>query len=349
MSGKAASSCPGGSEGEKSTLASVRENLLAVEDLRTWFYTDDGTARAVDGITLKIPQSQTVGLVGESGCGKSVTAHSILRLVPDPPGKIINGKIHFEGQNLLDLSQKEMRAVRGKQISMVFQEPMTSLNPVFTVGNQIIESLRLHENMNLKEARERTIELLAKVKIPAPEQRIDNYPHQLSGGMKQRAMIAMAIACNPKLLIADEPTTALDVTIQAQILDLLAELQSDFGMSIMLITHDLAVVAQVVSSVYIMYAGKVVEHATVENLFDNPRHPYTWGLFDSIPKPTETHRRLKAIPGVVPNPLHHPPACRFHPRCTHARDICKRLEPELIEQTPGHLAACHKTSKHEEY
>jgi len=323
--------------------------LLSVRELRTWFYTDDGIARAVDGINLDIPKKTTAGLVGESGCGKSVTALSILGLVPDPPGKIIHGEIEFEGRNLLELSKPEMRSVRGKQISMVFQEPMTSLNPVFTVGSQIIESLRLHERMSRKEARQRAIDLLGKVKIPAPEQRIDEYPHQLSGGMKQRAMIAMAIACNPKLLIADEPTTALDVTIQAQILDLLAELQSDFGMSILLITHDLAVVAQVVSRVYVMYAGKVVEHAAVDSLFDDPRHPYTWGLFDSIPKPTETRHRLKAIPGTVPNPLHHPPACRFHPRCPYRHGLCEKIEPELVEQEPDHFAACHKTSRHPEY
>lgn len=316
-------------------------NLLVIRDLKTYFYTEEGVARAVDGVDLDIAPKSTVGLVGESGCGKSVTALSILRLVSDPPGKIVDGTIRFENRNLLELPESAMRKIRGKDISMIFQEPMTSLNPVFTVGNQIIEAIRLHQNLNGREAREKAIQLLHKVKIPVPRQRVDEYPHQLSGGMKQRVMIAMALACNPKLLIADEPTTALDVTIQAQVLDLLDELQNDFGMSVLLITHDLAVVAQVVVSVYVMYAGKIAEHAPVEALFHDPKHPYTWGLFDSIPKPNQTHRRLKTIAGAVPNPLHPPAGCKFHPRCPRKMEICPRIEPELIELAPRHWVACH--------
>ena len=316
-------------------------NILSIRGLKTYFYSDDGVARALDGVDIDIPSKSTVGLVGESGCGKSVTALSVLRLIPDPPGKIVNGKILFEDCNLLELSRPAMRKIRGASISMIFQEPMTSLNPVFTIGNQIIEAICLHQNVNKGQARERAIALLGKVKIPAPEQRIDEYPHQLSGGMKQRAMIAMALASNPRLLIADEPTTALDVTIQAQILDLLRELKEDIGMSILLITHDLAVVAQVASSVYVMYAGKIAEHTTVGPLFDSPKHPYTWGLFDSIPKPGSEHKRLKAIAGNVPNPLFPPSGCRFHPRCQRRMEICDKVEPQLKETGPGHLVACH--------
>ena len=327
--------------GNHSPASDYDPSLLAIRGLKVYFYSDDGVAKAIDGIDLDIAPRTTVGLVGESGCGKSITALSILRLVPDPPGKIIGGAIHFEGSNLLDLPHSAMRKVRGKQISMIFQEPMTSLNPVFTIGNQIIEAICLHQKVSKKEARERAVQLLDKVKIPVPAQRIDEYPHQLSGGMKQRAVIAMALACNPKLLIADEPTTALDVTIQAQILDLLHELQNDFGMSVLLITHDLAVVAQVVSYVYVMYAGKIVEHASVEELFANPKHPYTWGLFDSIPKPGAEHQRLKTIPGTVPNPLHPPGGCRFHPRCPNRVEASDKIEPELKEIAPGHWVACH--------
>jgi len=315
--------------------------LLTVRDLKVYFYSEDGVARAVDGVDLDIAPGNTVGLVGESGCGKSVTALSILRLVPEPPGKITGGTIHFEGRSLLDLPESSMRKVRGKQISMIFQEPMSSLNPVFTIGSQIIEAICLHQDVSKKQARQRALQLLQKVKIPAPQQRIDEYPHQLSGGMKQRAMIAMALACNPRLLIADEPTTALDVTIQAQILDLLDELQTDFGMSVLLITHDLAVVSQVVSSVYVMYAGKIAEYAAVDALFHDPKHPYTWGLFDSIPKPEQDRHRLKTIPGAVPNPLHPPAGCKFHPRCKHRKDVCLRVEPELVEIAPEHWTACH--------
>lgn len=317
------------------------DNLLSIRNLKTYFYSDDGVAGAVDGIDFDIAPRSTVGLVGESGCGKSVTALSILRLVPSPPGKIVDGKILFRNRDLLLIPESAMRKIRGKEISMIFQEPMTSLNPVFTIGNQIIEAIRLHQDATRNEAREKSVQLLDTVKIPEPRQRIDEYPHQLSGGMKQRAMIAMALACNPRLLIADEPTTALDVTIQAQILDLLADLQNELGMSILLITHDLAVVAQVVSYVYVMYAGRIAEHAPVDLLFSSPKHPYTWGLFDSIPKPDSEHRRLKAISGAVPSPLHPPSGCRFHPRCYRRMEQCDKIEPLLKEVAPGHTAACH--------
>ncbi|MGB1071672.1 MAG: ABC transporter ATP-binding protein, partial [Planctomycetota bacterium] len=269
--------------------------LLSIEDLKTWFYTDDGIARAVDGVSYAIRPGETLGVVGESGCGKSVTTMSVLQLVPTPPGKYVGGKILFKGENLLEKSEAEMRKIRGKEISVIFQEPMTSLNPVFTVGDQIGESLRLHEGMTKAEARERSIELLKQVGIPSPEQRIDEYPHQLSGGMKQRVMIAIALACNPSLLIADEPTTALDVTIQAQILELLRDLQREKGMAILMITHDLGVVAENADHVVVMYAGKVVESAPVEELFENPKHPYTVGLFRSLPRLEQENERLEVI------------------------------------------------------
>ena len=313
--------------------------LLDVKNLQTQFPTYDGVVRAVDGVSYSIPKGSVLGLVGESGCGKSVTAFSILRLIQHP-GKVVGGQILFEGKDLLELKEKEMRSIRGNRISMIFQEPMTSLNPVYTVGNQISEAVVLHQRVSWKEGRNRAIEMLRTVKIPNPEQRVDEYPHQMSGGMKQRVMIAMALACNPKLLIADEPTTALDVTIQAQILDLMRELQSQTGMSMLIITHDLGVVAEIADAVAVMYAGKIVEYAPVKELFANPLHPYTVGLFKSKPKMGEKRDRLEAIPGMVPNPLSFPPGCRFHPRCPKAVPECSRGEPPLREVTRGHFAAC---------
>ena len=314
--------------------------LLGVRNLRTYFKTDAGEALAVDDVSFDIPAGKTVALVGESGCGKSVTALSILRLVPDPPGRIVGGRILFNGTDLLALSEREMRAIRGNNISMIFQEPMTSLNPVFRVGNQIAAAIRLHRNLPWKESRQEAIRLLDKVGIPAPEERVDDYPHQMSGGMRQRVMIAMALACDPLLLIADEPTTAVDVTIQAQILELLRALQVDTGMAVLLITHDLSVVAETAAEVAIMYAGKIVEQASVGGLFKTPKHPYTVGLFDSLPKLSSEKQRLHTIQGQVPAATDFPPGCRFHPRCPHAMDICAEESPKLDEVAPGHSVAC---------
>jgi peptide/nickel transport system ATP-binding protein len=316
-------------------------NLLEVRDLKTHFSTDEGVARAVEGVSFALKPHETLGIVGESGCGKSVTALSILRLIPQPPGRIVGGEILFEGVNLLELSEKEMRAIRGNEISMIFQEPMSSLNPVYTVGDQIQEAILLHQKVSKAEARKRTIEMLKRVGIPAPEARVDEYPHQLSGGMRQRVMIAMALSCNPALLIADEPTTALDVTIQAQILELLNGLQDDFGMAIMLITHDLGVIAETAHRVVVMYAGLVVEEAEVVPLFDEPKHPYTRGLLDSIPKLTEKQARLATIPGTVPNPTEPLPGCPYANRCPFAMDVCWARLPRLGEVTPGHWVRCH--------
>lgn len=320
-----------------------------MEDLRTYFDVEEGTARAVDGVSFRLRRGRTLGLVGESGCGKSVTALSILRLVPSPPGRIASGRILFEGRDLLRLSDEEIRRVRGNRIAMVFQEPMTSLNPVFTIGSQIVEAIVLHQQVSKAEARRRTIELLRRVRIPAPEERIDAYPHQLSGGMKQRAMIAMALACGPDVLIADEPTTALDVTVEAQILDLLRELQREMGMSVLLITHDMGVVAETTDEVAVMYAGQIVESASTRALFARPLHPYTIGLFRSLPRLEVRGRRLAAIPGAVPSPLRFPSGCRFHPRCflARGRERCREEEPELREVAPGgpgeppHYSRCH--------
>jgi len=319
-----------------------RETLVDIRDLCTYFHSDEGVAKAVDGVTYRIPAGGTLGLVGESGCGKSVTALSIMRLIPSPPGRIERGEIFFEGRDLLKISEPAMRRIRGNDISMIFQEPMTSLNPVFTCGNQITEVLRLHQGLGKNAAIERAIEMLAKVGINSPEQRVHEYPHQLSGGQKQRVMIAMALACNPKLLIADEPSTALDVTIQAQILDLLRALQQEFHMAILLITHDLGVIAEMADQVAVMYAGKIAEFAEAGELYDNPKHPYTDGLFGSLPKLGSTAERLTVIPGVVPNPIEFPSGCKFHPRCPHAFDRCSVEEPELRPVGPnGHVAACH--------
>jgi peptide/nickel transport system ATP-binding protein len=326
--------------------------LLELADLQTVFETEAGTVRAVDRVSFRLARGATLGIVGESGSGKSVMSLSILRLLPTPPGKIVAGRILFEGQDLLALSEPKMRELRGKAIAMVFQEPMTSLNPVYTVGRQIGEVLRLHEGLTKQNARARSIELLKLVGIPAPDRRIDGYPHELSGGMRQRVMIAMAIACRPKLLIADEPTTALDVTIQAQILDLLARLRRELGMGIMLITHDLGIVSEFADDVMVMYAGTVVEHAPKAALFEAPLHPYTKGLLASVPgavvvgEPNTapeippSKRRLRTIEGMVPDLARLPPGCRFRQRCPEAVERCAESEPPLLELRPGQRAAC---------
>lgn len=322
----------------------MEQLLLDIRGLRTHFFTDDGLARAVDGVSYSLAKGETVGVVGESGCGKSVTALSILRLIPDPPGKIVGGEILFEGTNLLDLSAAEMRRIRGNDISMIFQEPMTSLNPVFTIGNQIAEAVRLHQGLSKRDALAKAIESLRLVGIPAPERRVHEYPHQLSGGMRQRAMIAMALSCNPKVLIADEPTTALDVTIEAQILDLMRNLQHELGTAIIMITHDLGVVAEMARKVVVMYAGKVVEQAPVEQIFAEPNHPYTQGLLQSLPRVDKdasgVKHRLQEIPGIVPSLLKLPPGCKFASRCPKVMPICEEQEPPLEQVASDHLSAC---------
>jgi len=315
-------------------------NLLEVKDLRTYFYTDDGVVKSVDGVNFEVKAGETLGIVGESGCGKSITAMSILRLIQSPPGKIVSGEILFNGEDLTKVSDKRIREIRGNSISMIFQEPMTSLNPVFTAGYQIEEILKLHQNLSDEEAKEKAVEMIRMVGIPNPERIANEYPHQLSGGMRQRIMIAMALACRPKLLIADEPTTALDVTIQAQILDLMNDLKEKLNTSIMLITHDLGVIAEMADHVIVMYSGKVVEDAPTLELFENPRHPYTIGLMSSIPSLAKEGQRLETIPGVVPNPLYLPKGCYFHPRCKFATKECREVQPELVEIAPGHKSAC---------
>jgi peptide/nickel transport system ATP-binding protein/oligopeptide transport system ATP-binding protein len=315
-------------------------NLLEIEDLRTVFRTPMGEVAAVDGVSLGVARGRTLGIVGESGCGKSVLSLSVMRLVP-PPGRNTAGRVMFDGQNLLDLSPAAMRDIRGNRIAMIFQEPMTSLNPVFTVGDQITEAMRAHDRTASEKAlRSKAIAALDRVRIPAPDRRFDEYPHQMSGGMRQRVMIAMALACEPDLLIADEPTTALDVTVQAQILDLLRDLQAQTGMAIILITHDLGVVAEMADEVAVMYAGKVAERATGTAIFDDPQHPYTLGLLGSIPKLEEQHERLLAIEGAVPPPFALPKGCRFNPRCVFAVEECRQRPPTLREVAPGHMAAC---------
>jgi len=314
--------------------------LLEVIDLKTHFFMDEGTAKAVDGVSFDVDKGETLGLVGESGCGKSVSALSIMRLIPHPPGKIVGGRICLNGKNLLELDEERMREIRGNEISMIFQEPMTSLNPVYTCGNQIEEAIILHQKVSKKVARERAIEMLRLVGIPGPEQRVREYPHQLSGGMRQRVMIAMALSCNPSVLLADEPTTALDVTIQAQILRLLEKLQEELHMAVIIITHDLGVIAEVADRVAVMYAGKIVEYADVQGIFKTPRHPYTQGLLRSIPKLTEDKDRLMVIPGVVPNPLAFPQGCKFNPRCPLVISQCRGEEPDLRELAPGHWVRC---------
>ncbi len=321
------------------------KRILEVADLRTWFFTRDGVVRAVDGVSFEVNSGETLAIVGESGCGKSVTALSILRLIPSPPGRIVSGSIRLAGRDLLSLTEAKMRQVRGNEISMIFQEPMTSLNPVLTIGRQIAETLILHQGLARQAALARAIEMLRLVHIPEAERRVGEYPHQLSGGMRQRVMIAMALACNPQLLIADEPTTALDVTIQAQILDLMRELKSRIDAAIVLITHDLGVVAEMAQRVLVMYAGRKIEEATVGELFRRPLHPYTRGLLNSMPRlgaslqPTHP-ARLAEIRGVVPSLKDVIPGCAFAARCDFATDRCRRAMPDFEEKQPGHFAAC---------
>jgi len=317
--------------------------LLDVRDLKTHFFTAEGVSRAVDGVSFQIGKGRTLGLVGESGCGKSVTSLSILRLVPAPPGKIVAGSIHFKGRDLLALSEKDMRTVRGNQISMIFQEPMTSLNPVFTIGDQVAEVFRVHRDLTRRQALDEAVRMLDLVKIPAARKRLRDYPHQMSGGMRQRVMIAMALACDPDLLIADEPTTALDVTVQAQILELMEDLKKKLHSSILMITHDLGVIAEISDDVAVMYAGLIVEQAPVRALFKRPLHPYTQGLMRSVPRRDEIKggTTLQPIPGTVPSPMRFPEGCRFHPRCPFADERCSAEAPTLDEQEPGHRARCH--------
>jgi peptide/nickel transport system ATP-binding protein len=324
-------------------IDTTHQRLLDIRGLKTHFKTDDGWLHAVDGVDIAIDRGETVGVVGESGCGKSVTAMSVLKLIPMPPGRIVEGQILWRGRDIVPLADDEMHRIRMKEIAIVFQEPMTSLNPVYTVGEQIAEGLMLHEQLSKKDAMSRAIEMLKLVHIPTPERRVNDYPHQFSGGMRQRVMIAMALSCKPQLLIADEPTTALDVTIQAQILDLLAELKSELGMAIMLITHAMGVVAEVAQRVVVMYAGRVVEEATVAELFANPRHPYTQGLIRSIPRidTAATQKiRLEAIPGSVPRLIAPAAGCRFAPRCRYVTAACTATTPALRDVAPGHKVAC---------
>jgi peptide/nickel transport system ATP-binding protein len=322
--------------------------LLEIDRLQTHFRTPDGVNRAVDGVSFSIEAGQTLAVVGESGCGKSVTAMSILRLIPEPPGKMA-GAIRFQGRNLLECSADEMRAIRGNEISMIFQEPMTSLNPVLTVGRQIGETLRLHQNLTKAQAMERAVEMLNLVGIPEPRRRVREYPHQMSGGMRQRVMIAIALACSPKLLIADEPTTALDVTIQAQILDLMRDLKRRVGAAIMLITHDLGVVAEVADQVVVMYAGRKVEEAPVGQLFRTPRHPYTQGLLGAVPRLGSSlagaTARLAEIPGLVPSLKERIEGCVFAGRCNRATELCRKVAPGLEEKAPGQVVACHHAAR----
>jgi oligopeptide/dipeptide ABC transporter ATP-binding protein len=327
------------------------EKILEIDNLYTQFSSRDGLVRAVDGVSCNLQPEETLGVVGESGCGKSVTALSILRLIPNPPGKIVHGRILFEGKNLLELSEEEMRAIRGNEISMIFQEPMTSLNPVLTIGFQISEAIILHQGLSRKSAMDKTVEMLQLVRIPEAHRRVHEYPHHMSGGMRQRAMIAMALSCNPKILIADEPTTALDVTIQAQILDLMLELKEKTGAAIILITHDLGVIAETAERVVVMYAGKKVEEASVEEVFGNPFHPYTKGLLGSVPKlglaldTTSERARLQEIKGIVPSLHDLPKGCIFEPRCRLTTEQCCHDYPPLEEREPGHLVACWHTDR----
>jgi peptide/nickel transport system ATP-binding protein len=328
----------------KAPLAEA-EPILDIADLRTWFFTRDGIVRAVDGVSFRVNPGETLAIVGESGCGKSVTALSVLRLIPSPPGRIVSGRIRFAGRDLLALGEAEMREVRGNEISMIFQEPMTSLNPVLTIGRQIAETLTLHQGLDRKAALARAADMLRLVHIPEARRRLGEYPHQLSGGMRQRVMIAMALACNPKLLIADEPTTALDVTIQAQILDLMRELKSKIDAAIVLITHDLGVVAEMAQRVLVMYAGRKAEEAPVGRLFRRPLHPYTKGLLASVPRlgaslDREHAPRLAEIPGTVPSLREPIPGCPFASRCAFATDLCRREMPPFEAKEPGHFAAC---------
>ncbi len=318
-------------------------HLLEINNLRTHFFTREGVVHAVDGISYTVDRGKTLGIVGESGCGKSVGAMTIMKLIPMPPGRIVEGEILFEGKDLTKASERQLQSIRGNDIAMIFQDPMTSLNPVLRIGYQLTEGMRIHLGMSKQEAQERAVELMDAVGIPAGRNRLDDYPHQFSGGMRQRVMIAMALSCDPKLLIADEPTTALDVTIQAQIIDLLEQLQDQFGMAMLLITHDLGVVAGVSDDIVVMYAGKIVEHTDTDELFGNPQHPYTEALLGSIPRLDDTRRReLANIPGLPPDLVNPPSGCRFHPRCRYATQICVDKEPPLApyDGGPGHLVAC---------
>ncbi len=339
------STAPGTTAADQTT----KRALLEVENLKTHFFTRSGVVRAVDGVSFEVYPGETLGVVGESGCGKSVTALSVLRLVADPPGRIVGGAVRLDGNDLLGLSEGEMKRVRGNDISMIFQEPMTSLNPVITIGHQIAETLLLHQGMTKAQAMSRAVEMLELVRIPEAAKRVKEYPHQLSGGMRQRAMIAMALSCNPKVLIADEPTTALDVTIQAQILDLIVNLQEQLGTAVILITHDLGVVAETAQRVVVMYAGRKVEEADVVSLFKNPQHPYTEGLLASVPHlgimageeaEDDAGARLREIPGIVPALVDLPPGCTFAPRCPYADEKCQQAYPPFEEKSGGHWAAC---------
>ena len=324
---------------------SYHDVLLSIRDLSVGFDTDEGSICAVDGVSYDIYQGRTLAVVGESGCGKSVTALSILRLIPEPPGKILGGKILFRSQNLLDFSSRRMRTIRGNEIAMIFQEPMTSLNPVYTIGDQIVEAIELHQDKKGAAAWRHAVDILRLVGIADPQQRVHEYPHQLSGGMRQRVMIAMALSCDPAMLIADEPTTALDVTIQAQILDLIKQIQKRNNMSVLLITHDLAVVAENADDVAVMYASRMVEKAGVKDIFARPLHPYTQGLLRSLPKLGQQQERLEVIPGSVPDPAHFPSGCKFHPRCpyyTAQDEMCRTKEPQLEDTGSGHQVACWK-------
>ncbi|MED1725371.1 ABC transporter ATP-binding protein [Brevibacillus parabrevis] len=318
----------------------MSDPVLQIENLQTHFFTDRGQIPAVDGVTITVNKGEVVGIVGESGCGKSVTSLSVMKLVPNPPGKIVGGTIKFKGEDLVTANEKRMRDIRGNEIAMIFQEPMTSLNPVFTIGNQIGEAIRLHTKANKKQSRDRAIDMLKKVGIPRAEAIVDEYPHQLSGGMRQRVMIAMAMACNPELLIADEPTTALDVTIQAQILDLMRQLNREAQTAILLITHDLGVVAEMCHRVVVMYAGNVIEEGDVRTILKKPKHPYTKGLLNSLPKLEESQERLYSIPGNVPIPGSFTVGCRFAPRCDQAADLCRSEMPQLKAVGDNHLSRC---------
>ena len=325
-------------------MAETQLPLISIRELRTYFYTFDGVVKAVDGVDLDIQSGKTYGLVGESGCGKSITALSVMRLVPSPQGRIVNGQILFDGRDLLELQTTEMRRIRGNRIAMIFQEPMTSLNPVFTIGRQISETLRLHRDMNKRQSWDETIALLARVGIPSPQKRVRDYPHHLSGGMRQRAMIAMAMACRPQLLIADEPTTALDVTIQAQILDLIQELKEEFGMAVLLITHNFGIIAETAERTAVMYAGKVVEEADTKTLFESPVHPYTRGLLRALPRIGEKiqkgRHKLYEIPGIVPRLTEDRRGCAFAPRCASYLEECIHAEPDFLEIDPDHRVRC---------
>ncbi len=318
----------------------MSKNLVEIKNLKTYFYTEDGIVKAVDDVSFNIREGEIIGVVGESGCGKSVTAMSIMRLIPSPPGKIVGGEILFEDKNILELKGDEIRKIRGNDIAVIFQEPMTSLNPIFTIGYQIEEVIMLHQKLNKAQARGKAVEMLKLVGVPRAEDIVKCYPHELSGGMRQRAMIAMAVSCNPKLLIADEPTTALDVTIQAQILDIMKDLKKKLNTSIMLITHDLGVIAEMAEYVVVMYAGKVIEEAPVIELFENPMHPYTEGLMKSKPSLDKDVDRLYSIPGQVPNPINMPEECYFCARCPKAMDICRKKQPPTYEIRKGHKVAC---------